>query len=132
MGVGDSRRVIVSHPTGNTNVTAVVSALYDAELLEAFYTCMVWRPESRLARLMPGSLRTTLQRRARVQLPPKLVRTRPARELIRNFLIRAGKRRWIANESSAFSIDSVYRDLDRMVAGELGRYREAGAVYAYE
>jgi glycosyltransferase involved in cell wall biosynthesis len=132
VGVTGSRKVIVSHPTGNTNVTAVVNALKEAELLEAFYTCLMWRPESTVARLMPGGLRATMQRRARLQLPSELVRTRPARELVRNFLIRSGKKHWITRESSAFSIDSVYRDLDKVVAREMGRYRDAGAVYAYD
>jgi alpha-maltose-1-phosphate synthase len=124
--------VIVSHPTGNANVTAVVSALYEAELLTAFYTCILWRPESAWARLVPGSLRAMLQRRARVQLPAELVRTRPARELMRNLLIRAGKKRLIASETNPFSIDGVYRDLDAYVARNLGKYPEVRAVYAYE
>src|ERR1039457_5440500 len=88
-----SGKVVVSYPTGNANVTAVVDALHEQELLAAFFTCVVWRPESPLAGLIPGSLRAMLERRARVQLPPDLVRTRPLRELIRSVLIRAGKRR---------------------------------------
>jgi starch synthase len=130
MGVG--QQVIVSHPTGNTNVTAVVNALHDEALLAAFYTCILWRPESPLARLVPASLRSMLTRRARVQLPANLVRTRPARELMRSLMIRAGKKRWIARETNPFSIDGVYRDLDRFVARELSSYPNVRAVYAYE
>jgi alpha-maltose-1-phosphate synthase len=130
MGVGP--HVIVSHPTGNANVTAVVRALHHEELLAAFYTCILWRPESPLARLVPASLRSMLARRARVQLPADLVRTRPARELMRSLMIRAGKKRWIARETNPFSIDGVYRDLDRFVARELRRYPDVRAVYAYE
>jgi starch synthase len=130
MGVGP--QVIVSHPTGNTNVTAVVGALHHEELLAAFYTCILWRPESPLAKLVPASLRSMLARRARVQLPADLVRTRPVRELMRSLMIRAGKKRWIAREANPFSIDGVYRDLDRFVARELRRYPDARAVYAYE
>ena len=130
MGVG--QQVIVSHPTGNTNVTAVVNALHDEALLAAFYTCILWRPESPLARLVPASLRSMLTRRARVQLPADLVRTRPARELMRSLMIRAGKKRWIARETNPFSIDGVYRDLDRFVARELSSYPNVRAVYAYE
>jgi alpha-maltose-1-phosphate synthase len=110
----------------------VVNALHDEALLAAFYTCILWRPESPLARLVPASLRSMLARRARVQLPADLVRTRPARELMRSLMIRAGKKRWIARETNPFSIDGVYRDLDRFVARELRRYPDARAVYAYE
>ena len=91
--------VLVSHPTGNANVTAVVRALYAQQLLAAFYTCIVWRPESLVAKLMPTGMRSTFERRARVQLPAELSHTRPFRELVRNALIRAGKKQWIAMES---------------------------------
>jgi len=122
----------VSHPTGNANVSAVVSALHERELLAAFYTCFVWRPESALARITPRQLRSVLERRARVQLDDRFVRTRPSRELIRNFLIRAVKKHLITAEGSPFSIDGVYRDLDQFVARSLHQYPSVRALYAYE
>ena len=127
-----SGKVIVSHPTGNANVSAVVNALREDELLAAFYTCIVWRPESLLAKLTPRAVHSTFERRARVQLPPEYVRTRPSRELIRNLLIRAGKKHWIASASNPFSIDGVYRDLDMYVARSLSKHPAARALYAYE
>jgi len=131
-GTLSTAQVIVSHPTGNANVSAVVSALYEAELLEAFYTCILWRPESAFAKFVPGSVRAMLQRRARVQLPQELVHTRPFRELVRNFLIRAGKRNLVTPENSYFSIDNVYADIDRYVARSLPGYKNLRGVYAYE
>jgi alpha-maltose-1-phosphate synthase len=125
-------KVIVSHPTGNANVSAVVSALQEEELLAAFFTCIQWRPESVLARVTPRSLRNIFERRARIQLPSNLVRTRPLRELIRNLYLRAGKKHRIADARHPFSIDGVYRDLDAYVARSLRKYPNAGAVYAYE
>jgi starch synthase len=133
MGVGvEAGKVIVSHPTGNANASAVVSALHEQDLLAAFYTCILWRPESPLAKFVPGSVRGMLQRRARVQLPPELLHTRPFRELVRNLLIRAGKRNLVAAENSYFSIDSVYADIDRYVARSLSKYPGLRGVYAYE
>jgi alpha-maltose-1-phosphate synthase len=125
-------KVIVSHPTGNANVSAVVSALREEELLAAFYTCIHWRPESLTGRLMPRAVRGIFERRARIQLPNEFVRTRPMRELVRNLYIRAGKRHRIADASHTFSIDAVYRDLDRHVARSIRRYSDVRAVYAYE
>ena len=125
-------KVIVSHPTGNANVSAVVSALREEDLLAAFYTCIHWRPESLTARLMPRALRAVFERRARIQLPSELIRTRPARELARNLYLRAGKKHRIADALHPFSIDGVYRDLDRYVARSLGKYSNVRAVYAYE
>jgi glycosyltransferase involved in cell wall biosynthesis len=128
----NSGKVIVSHPTGNANVSAVVSALLENELLEAFYTCIVWRRESTLAKLSPRAVRSVFERRARIQLDPKFVRTRPVRELVRNLLIHAGKKHLIAAESNPFSIDGVYRDLDRFVARSLRKSPGVRALYAYE
>jgi starch synthase len=125
-------KVIVSHPTGNVNVSAVVSALYEEELLAYFFTCIVWRPESTLARLTPKALRGILERRARVQLPSQLVRTRPMRELVRNLYVRAGQKHRLADARHPFSIDGVYRDLDGYVARSLRKYPNVGGVYAYE
>lgn len=125
-------RVIVSHPTGNANASAVVSALYEEELLAAFFTCLLWRPESPLAKLVPRGLRATFERRARVKLPAELVRTRPMRELVRSLIVRTGKMGLIASASNPFSIDGVYRGLDRFVARSLRAYSGVRAIYAYE
>jgi alpha-maltose-1-phosphate synthase len=125
-------KVIVSHPTGNANVSAVVSALHEDELLAAFFTCIAWRPESLFAKLTPGALRATFERRARVQLPSQMMRTRPLRELVRHLYLRAGKKHRIADARHPFSIDGVYRDLDAYVARSLSKFADIGAVYAYE
>jgi len=125
-------KVIVSHPTGNANVAAVVSALHEDELLAAFCTCVMWRPDGSLARLVPGRLRGVFERRARIRLPAELVRTRPFRELVRNFLVRVGQKHLVTRETDHFSIDQIYRDLDRYVARSLHKYPGLRAVYAYE
>ena len=124
--------VIVSHPTGNANVAAVVAALDEEQLLTAYFTCIYWRPEARFARWVPAGLRGTLERRARVQIPPEKIHTRPGREVVRNLLLRAGKKRFASGEDQPFSIDAVYRDLDRLVARRLRDFPDARAVYAYE
>ncbi len=124
--------VLLSHPTGNANVAAVAAALDEHLLLSAFYTCIHWRADAPLARLVPGPLRRTLERRARVQIPAEKVRTRPAREMMRHLLPRMGLHGLTAGETQPFSIDTVYRDLDRFVARRLQKFPEARAVYAYE
>jgi glycosyltransferase involved in cell wall biosynthesis len=125
-------KVIISHPTGNANVTAVVHALQEADLLEAFFTCIAWRPESLTARIAPASVRALFDRRARVQLPQEQIRTRPFREVVRNIALRAGRRELVTGWTRTFSIDGVYRDLDKHVARNLSRYKGLRAVYAYE
>ncbi len=124
--------VLLSHPTGNANVAAVAAALYEQQLLSAFYTCIHWRADAPLARLVPGGLRRTLDRRARVQIPAEKVRTRPTRELLRHLLPRMGFEGLTVGEAQPFSIDAVYRDLDRFAARRLREFPEARTVYAYE
>ena len=128
--------VLLSHPTGNANVAEVAAALNGEEMLAAYYTCVHWRPEAVYARMAPASVRAMFERRSRVRLPEKMVHSHPARELIRSALLRAGRRDLVTDlvtgERRLFSIDAVYRDLDRHVARELGRYSALSAVYAYE
>ena len=134
MGVSrvSARTVVVSHPTGNANAAAVVSALHEDELLAAFFTCVDWRPESRLAKAAPKAVRAVFERRARIQIPTEFVRTRPFRELVRNLYIRMGRRHLIADSRHPYSIDGVYRDLDGYVARSMDKIPGIRAVYAYE
>jgi glycosyltransferase involved in cell wall biosynthesis len=124
--------IILSHPTGNTFSAAIVDALYEEEMLAAFYTCIVWSPDTPLAKMLPARIRTILGRRSRVQLPSKWVHTRPFREAIRNICITAGKKQWIASESNPFSTTAVYRDMDVYIARSLSKYPGARGIYAYE
>ena len=124
--------VLLSHPTGNANVAAVAAALDDEQLLAAYFTCVHWKADAAWAKLVPVGLRQTLERRARVRIPSEKIHTRPTRELMRNLLLRSGKKRLTAGENQPFSIDAVYRDLDRHVARRLGDFPAARAVYAYE
>jgi glycosyltransferase involved in cell wall biosynthesis len=124
--------VIVSHPTGNPFSAAVASGLYEHGLLAAFFTSVYWNPEHPMAKVTPAKLRALLELRSRVNFPASMVHTQPFRELVRSVLIRAGRRKLIAKESSPFSIDSVYRVLDKKVADSLGKFPNLRAVYAYE
>ena len=125
-------KVIVSHPTGNANVIAVVTALYEEKLLEAYYTSILWRPEHPLARLLPSSIRVVFERRARLQLPSRFVRLRPFREVMRHAMGRTGSKYLTGRESSPFSIDAVYRAVDSAVERDIARLKDLRAIYAYE
>ena len=124
--------ILLSHPTGNANVAAVAEAMEAEQLLAAYFTCIHWRADAPLARLVPGPLRTTLLRRARIQIPGEKIHTRPARELMRHLLPRMGLHGLTADETQPFSIDAVYRDLDRHVARHLLDFPAVRAVYAYD
>jgi len=124
-----SETVILSHPTGNQNVRAVIEALEKFNLLETFYTtigiagCPSWLT------LLPRPVRKELERRS-YALKKSRMHTSMNRELGRLVLKRLGESHFTKRETDPFSIDSVYRSLDFYVARKLRPSLKA--VYAYE
>jgi glycosyltransferase involved in cell wall biosynthesis len=110
--------IAMSHPTGNANVRAVLSALDTAGLLEVFFTTVGARGETMLPYLLPEGIRRTVERRSFTTQNGR-VEFHPWREMLRL----AGRE----------NIDAVCFDLDSHVATTL-RQRAAGvnAVYCYE
>ncbi|MEO6569756.1 MAG: glycosyltransferase family 4 protein, partial [Opitutaceae bacterium] len=75
--------------------------------------------------------RTQLGRRAFPQELASTIRTRPFHEIIRLLAPRVGLRNWVRHETGAFSVDAVYRALDRQVSRRIEEKQFRG-VYAYE
>jgi len=124
--------ILLSHPTSNANVRHAALALEEAGLLAEFWTCVSWNPDSFLNPLLPGKLRRQLSRRA---LPERLrpkVRHVPWLEAGRLLASQWGWDRLTAHERGIFSIDAVYRNMDREVAWRVMRAEGLSAVYAYE
>jgi glycosyltransferase involved in cell wall biosynthesis len=124
--------ILFSHPTTNANVRQAALALAEAELLQEFWTCVSWDPNARVNRLLPSSVRRQLARRV---LPPavlKRTRTRPLRELGRHLSSRLGLSWLDRHETGIFSVDAVYRALDRSVAHRAATSEGLKGVYCYE
>jgi glycosyltransferase involved in cell wall biosynthesis len=110
--------IAMSHPTGNTNVRAVLAALDGAGLLEVFFTTVGVRGETALPRLLPEMVRRTVERRSFVTRNAR-IEFHPWKEMLRL----AGRE----------TIDSVCFDLDAHVAEACGQRRDGlRAVYCYE
>ena len=124
--------ILFSHPTGNANVRHAAQALEEAGLLEEFWTCVSWNPQSPLNRLLPENLRAQLCRRAVPELLRGRMRHIPWREAGRMLASSWGMPGLTRHESGIFSIDAVYRSLDRNVARRVARGEGITAVYAYE
>lgn len=123
--------ILFSHPTGNANVRHAALGLHRAGLLGEFWTCVHYRETPLLRRVLPGSVRRQLQRRA---FPPELngkIYSAPLRELGRMLAPRAGLRSLVRHEHGPLSVDAVYRSLDRRVSERLRSGAFSGA-YAYE
>jgi glycosyltransferase involved in cell wall biosynthesis len=125
---------LVSHPSGNTFVRALLSGMLENQRLGLYATALGFTEEPALARLLPQGLRREIQRR-RYDLPKNRLWSRPTRELARVVGNRLRLPGLTAHEHGWASVDAVYRDLDAAVARRLpawGNSLRLDAVYAYE
>ncbi|MDQ2825218.1 MAG: glycosyltransferase family 4 protein [Verrucomicrobiota bacterium] len=123
--------ILLSHPTGNANVRAVLQALDRAGLLSIFVTTIGWSKTSYpfLAPKIHGRLRRNYV------LPAEKIDIHPSRESVRLLAGTLGLRKLTAHETGWASIDRVLQSLDHEAARRL-RQKKYGqgmrAVYAYE
>ncbi len=131
---GPAAMILFSHPTGNANVRAAALGLARAGLLGEFWTCVNCAPgRGGLARrLLPASLRAQLSRRTFPDELQPFIRARPWREIARLASHRLGLASLTRHETGRFSVDAVYRALDRRVASRVSELDGVSAVYAYE
>ncbi|MEY2481304.1 MAG: hypothetical protein QOI04_2231 [Verrucomicrobiota bacterium] len=124
--------ILLSHPTANQNVRQTALAFAEAGLLEEFWTCVQWKRGSLFdkALFFSDRARNELRRRSfSAELQP-FIRTFPWREWGRHFSAQFGL---AANAAGFFSVDAIYRSLDRRVARRLaGAEKKIKAVYAYD
>lgn len=125
--------VLVSHPTGNANLRAVLRGLEASGVLEEFWTTLDLRRGTDGANLLPERVRRKISQRCFPEAPSIRTHSRPLRETVR-LLVRGSGFGWLTRHETGWaSVDGVYRDLDRAVARRLlGRGCAARAVYAYE
>ncbi|MBC8009653.1 MAG: glycosyltransferase family 4 protein [Burkholderiales bacterium] len=123
--------LIFAHPTGNANVRHAALALFRAGLLGEFWTCLNLHAPALMERVLPAGVAGSLRRRAYPSELASSIHTRPFHEVMRHLAPRLGFPRLARHETGLFSVDAVYRALDRAVAQRLrsGAFR---AVYAYE
>lgn len=124
--------ILFSHPTGNQNARHAATALAEAGLLAEFWTSINWHQEGMIDRLLPARLRAELRRRSFPARLRPFIHTSPWREAGRLVSIRLRLQSLFAEEDAFFSVDAVYRALDRRVARQMMPRRKPAAVYAYE
>lgn len=125
--------ILVSHPTGNQNVRNVVLALRRTNLLSEFWTCFQWDADRLTNRLFPEQVRKEFSKRSFSRELKPFIRTRSLREVGRQVSERLGCKLMTRKETGLFSVDAIYRDLDRSVAKRLRKIKNIlSGVYAYE
>jgi glycosyltransferase involved in cell wall biosynthesis len=123
--------VLLTHPFGNANVRAVLTALDRAGLLARFVTTLGWSQNS--YPILTAKMRGRLRRN--YALPADKIDIHPLRESVRLLAGILRAKALTRHESGWASIDQIWQSLDREAARRLrrGNYgRDLRAVYAYE
>src|SRR6266513_1788635 len=105
------RMILLSHPIGNEFVREALVAFDRAGMLSEFWTTISWNSKSPLNRALPKSLRELFERRSFPESVCNRTHTAPLREAIRLFAGAAGFPS--RHETGTFSIDAVFRELDK-------------------
>lgn len=124
--------ILLVHPTGNANVRQAAQALNEAGLLTEFWTSVYWNSNRVLNRMLPKPVSRLLNRRTFSRIPRNRVRCHPWPEAARLLAGHFGLSNLTRHEVGTFSVDAIYRSLDRRVARELHRKPDVFAVHAYE
>lgn len=132
-GTGRGKRILIlSHATGNANVREAIRALNDVGLLSEFWTCVAWREDHPLDRVLPRPIVRELKRRIFQSLHEGQLHCVPWLETGRLIASRLNLSTLIGHKAGPFSVDRVFHDLDKKVAARLLRTAGHGAIYAYE
>jgi glycosyltransferase involved in cell wall biosynthesis len=127
-------KIVLSHPTGNQFVRALLAELHRRDLLARFYTTVATNPANALLYLLPAKIKQELLRRS-YAIPAGIIETQPLRELSRNLLPKLGFKNIAKHETGWASVDAVYNEVDNKVASTLTLLKLKNGVtgvYAYE
>ncbi|MUP45424.1 glycosyltransferase [Gramella sp. BOM4] len=122
-------KILLYHPTGNANVRAIADGFLKLGILDSFYTCIAIFRNTLSFKIFQIGILKEFQRRSFNADLKRFTRVRPLRELCRLISQKFGLKRYIENEVGIFSVDNIYRDLDRYVSKNL---KNIDAIYAYE
>jgi glycosyltransferase involved in cell wall biosynthesis len=128
-------KIIVSHPTANTNTKAVIQGLVKSNQLLHFYTTLAIFPRSFWYKLGNISMFSDLRRRVFSQEWRPYTKSKPWVELARLLASKFGWHKLIIHEKGVFCVDKMYKAHDKWVASNLEKYQNEGGiygVYAYE
>lgn len=126
--------ILLSHPTGNANVRALLSGLFKANQLSLFQTTVAIQKFDWYVDWFPQAIKQEFLRR-NYSIPKSKVSTHPSKELVRLAASKLNIKFLTVHETGWASVDSVYKDLDRHVAKQLTKNSQVqpiSGVYCYE
>ena len=126
--------IILSHPTGNANVRAVLEAFARKDALESYSTTLASHPQSLISKVGLSSIYNELQRRSYSNQINPYIQDYPIPEIVRLLATKLNLKFLTRHETGKFSVDGIYRYLDKKVSESLEKNKNSNVkgVYAYE
>jgi hypothetical protein len=122
--------ILISHPTGNRNVRAIIDALATAGKLVEFNTTLSFGPSDLRMKLLPTQIRQQCLRRYFPEARGKII-THPYREIFRMVLPQLGFASAVRHESGWASTDAVYQHFDKAVSKRVAVWQQKKRSMAY-
>ncbi len=121
-------KIVVSHPTGNANVRALVTGLHNAGMLEKFVTTIAYFDDPKWLKIIVKDIN---RREFDGSLKPYIQR-HPFREMGRHIFQKFGLANLTDKESNPFGITAVYKGLDHYLSKKIASFRGINGLYGYE
>ena len=127
-------KILISHPSGNTNVRAIVKGFLTRGLLYQFHTSIAVFPNNFWYTIAKINGLGDLKRRSFDSGLQYFTKIYPISELGRMISSKVGLHFLIKAETGIFCVDKIYQSLDKNISKKLKSAKNKGlsAVYAYE
>ncbi|MFD2942085.1 glycosyltransferase family 4 protein [Flavobacterium notoginsengisoli] len=127
-------KILISHPSGNSNVRAIVKGFLTQGLLYQFHTSIAVFPNNFWHRIAGLKGLGDIKRRSFDSGLKAYTEAYPIKELGRMVASKLKMNSLTKSETGVFCVDKVYQNLDKKISKKLQQAQKEGltAVYAYE
>jgi glycosyltransferase involved in cell wall biosynthesis len=125
-------KIVLSHPTANANVRAILNGFLTNEVLHSFHTSIASFPNNIWDTLSKLSAFKEFNRRAFDKNLAPLTTMYPLKEVGRMVSNKVGLSLFTQHEVGQFSVDAIYKYHDKKVANALNKRKKVTHVYGYE
>lgn len=127
-------KILISHPSGNSNVRAIAKGFLTQGLLYQFHTSIAVFPNNFWHKIAKLKGLGDIKRRSFDSGLQSYTEVYPIKELGRMLASKLSLSSLTKSETGFFCVDRIYQNLDRKIAGKLKSAKKNGltAVYAYE
>ncbi|MBZ4033600.1 glycosyltransferase family 4 protein [Flavobacterium sp. 17A] len=127
-------KILISHPSGNSNVRAIAKGFLTQGLLYQFHTSIAVFPNNFWHKIAQLKGLGDIKRRSYDSGLESYTEVYPTKELGRMIASKLSLHSLTKSETGLFCVDKVYQNLDKKISRKLQTAKKKGltAVYAYE